>query len=1287
MLTDATLLQRYAATRDGEAFAEIVHRHAALVFGVCRRICGNAADAEEVAQDCFVQLTLNANRIHSSLPAWLHTVAIHAASRATQTRHRRRHEILDEKLSIDPAVGGEPWRELIPKIDHSLAQLPPEQREALVLHYLENRSQENVAALMGISQPTVSRRLHDGIVALRRALGPMTNQLMPSLIMAPPAGLIARLGEIGAPGSGNAETATPGTGSVTLAQAPTGFAIGAPLLMGSGMATLAMIGFLGWGAWTPTAAQEVGVIEHAITADSAITLANWRLQDSLKVLSTGEQISQPSFTAVDWYKATVPGTVLTTLVDNKVYPEPLYGENNRPDKIPESLCRTDWWYRTTFSIPAGYKGKNIWLNCDGINYDAYIWVNGKKAGPIKGAFIRGVFDISALVEPGKDAAIAVRISPQPHPGIPAEHTLGAGNGPIGGVTRLDGPTFACSIGWDWLPGIRDRNTGIWQKVFLSATGPVVLKDPQITTDLPLPRTDSAAVTVNATVRNVTAKPQKGVLKGRFADVSFEKAIELAAWTTLTVNFDAKAFPQLQVKNPQLWWPNGYGAANLYTLHLAFEIDGRASDTQDTTFGIREISYGVPGSDSLALSVNGVRVFCKGGNWGMDEALKRIPRERLEAQIRMHQQANFNMIRNWGGQSTSDAFYDLCDQYGILLWDEFFQFNSADPQDLDLYIANVRDKALRYRNHPSVAIWCGRNEATPPKYLDDAVRNVLNELDPLRHYQANSGRGGGCNSGGPYNWQTPTEFYRFAEQKRFNKQETFKTEIGAISIPTLESIHGMMPESSWNVINDDWAEHDFTAGGGNKYPGIITSRYGKIANLADFVRKGQMMNYEGYRTMYEGRQAKMFAPVQGVLTWMSHPAQPSFVWQIYHYDLEPNAALFAVRKACEPIHIQLSEEDTGILQVINNLPTALNGATAKLTIYNLDGSSPYQHDYAVTAAPSAATSLGAVAWPSGLSAVHFVKLELRDAGGKLLSDQLVWRGSGKNPDDLTSLEAMPVMTLETKAVRRDANGSSFVDVTLHNPGQQVALMTHLQLRRATSQERVLPAFYSDNYLSLAPNETKTVTIEAAFTGLKGEKPLVLVDGWNIAVKSTPSDSADVALNSKAQVSSWPRTGLTFAIPKLEAQDEVHLNCGGFTRDGYQGDPGYPDGIPGWYTEAIDTDVPMAAPEAIYHTVRWGACTYPFLLKPKPGQTYTVRLHFSEWTEKAAGTRVFDVLINGKAVITDLDVFKESGGRYKAMVRQFTNITADEKNRIIIDLPKAKIGTPQINGIDIVPEASK
>lgn len=846
--------------------------------------------------------------------------------------------------------------------------------------------------------------------------------------------------------------------------------------------------------------------------------SGWQLRDSSNVPQAGGEISQASYQPKNWYTATVPGTVLTTLVANKVYPEPLYGENNRPDKIPDSLCRMTYWYRTTFTVPKSYTGKTVWLNFDGINYAAEVWVNGKQVGKIRGAFTRGVFDISDVVSPGKEAALAVLISPQPNPGVPHEHTIAAGMGANGGITALDGPTFLCSIGWDWIPAIRDRNAGIWRKVFLSATGPVLVKNPLVTSDLPLPSLDSADVSIQTEIQNTSGEAQKGVLKGHFGEVSFQVPVEVAARATQLISLTPKTVAQLHLTKPRLWWPNGFGPQNLYTLDLAFEVGGKVSDQKQVNFGIRKINYTVADSENLTLSVNGVRVFCKGGNWGMDEAMKRIPRERLEAQIRMHQIANYTMVRNWVGQSTTEDFYDMCDKYGLLLWDEFFQPNPSDgpdPADLDTYLANVREKILRYRNHPAIAVWCARNEGYPPKEIDDALRKLMGELEPVRLYQPSSTAGRGVNSGGPYFWRTPREFYDFGE--------AFKTEIGSMSVPTLESIMGMMPEKDLSTINDDWAEHDFARGAqaGDRYPSIIESRYGRVANVADFVRKAQLANYEAYRAMYEGRTAKLFKPATAVITWMSNPAQPSFVWQLYHHDLEPNASLFAARKACEQVHVQLNEKN-GSINVINNFATALSNAAVTATVYNLDGSVASKQDMKVSAPGSTATVLEFGKYSA--SPVHFVKLELRDAAGKLLSDNFYWRGLADQPDNLQDLNKLPVVTLDAKVKRHDSKGKCLIDLTLHNPGKQVALMAHVQLRRQTSDERVLPVFYTDNYVSLVPNESRTITIEAAQGDLKGESPLIVVDGWNIDVTPVTTGKVPVALNRKAQVSSWPTTGL-------------------------------------------------------------------------------------------------------------------------------------------------------------------
>jgi hypothetical protein len=851
--------------------------------------------------------------------------------------------------------------------------------------------------------------------------------------------------------------------------------------------------------------------------------SGWQMQDAAKVAPAGAEVSTPKFKPADWYTAIVPGTVLTTLVNNHVYPEPLYGENNRPEIIPESLARTSWWYRTEMSVPRSYKNHHVWLNFDGINYAAEVWVNGMHVGIIRGAFIRGLFDITAHVKPGKKAVLAVLITPQPHPGFPHEHTLRAGVGPNGGITAIDGPTFLSTIGWDWLPAIRDRDSGIWQKVYLSATGPVLVKNPLVTTDLPLPKTDSSEVTVQATLENVSDQPQKGVLQGAIENIKFEQQVELEPHSTRTVSFDAKTTPALHIEHPRLWWPNGYGPANLYNLHLTFNQGRRASDAADVTFGVRKITYSVPGVDTLTISVNGVPVFIRGGNWGLDEAMKRIPRTRLETLIKLHKLANLNLIRNWVGQSTSEDFYSLCDKYGILVWDEFFQPNpndGPDPTDIPTYVANVRDKVLRYRNHPSIMLWCARNEGYPPPEIDAELRKVLGELEPTRRYQPSSTDGAGVRSHGPYRWRTPREFYKITD-------DYFKTETGSVSVPTLESIHGMMPEKDWESINDDWAEHDFAKGnsGSDKYPAQIAARYGAFRNLADFVRKAQLANYEAFRAMYEGRNAQMFHPATAIITWMSNPAQPSFVWQIYHYDFEPMSSYFAVMHASEMVHVQFNESN-GQLEVINNLPEPLQNATLRVEVYNLDATLAYENEIKVSPKPSAVTNAGLIDFPATLSPVQFIRLALRDANGNLLSSNFYWRGLPAHPDDLNDLNKLPAVTLEATATSKDEGGKRTMTVTLHNTSKSIALMTHLQLRRQKSGERVLPVFYSDNYISLVPDESRTVTIEADTNRFNGENALVVVDGWNVTVAPSAQKNISIAPNLDAQPEHSPETGLPY-----------------------------------------------------------------------------------------------------------------------------------------------------------------
>ena len=343
---------------------------------------------------------------------------------------------------------------------------------------------------------------------------------------------------------------------------------------------------------------------------------------------------------------------------------------------------------------------------------------------------------------------------------------------------------------------------------------------------------------------------------------------------------------------------------------------------------------------------------------------------------------------------------------------------------------------------------------------------------------------------------------------------------------------MMPEEDWESINDDWAEHDLAKGhqNGDTYPVVLASRYGKFANLADFVRKAQLANYEAFRAMYEGRNAEALHPNTGIITWMSNPAQPSFVWQLYHYDLEPNSSFFAVMHASEMIHIQFNEADES-LQVINNLPQPIENAVARVSIYSLDGTLASRYEAKLRASASLATTLGPVEFPPSLTSTHFLKLELINSEGKIISSNFYWRAQPGYPDVLTDLNVMPTVQLDAHAQAKDAGGKRVLTVTVHNSTSHIALMVHLQLRKHGSGERLLPAFYSDNYISLVPNETREVTIEADANDFGRDAPLIVFDGWNVTVAPSSTQGVFIAPNIDAQPEHWPATELPFQTTHL------------------------------------------------------------------------------------------------------------------------------------------------------------
>ena len=477
----------------------------------------------------------------------------------------------------------------------------------------------------------------------------------------------------------------------------------------------------------------------AARPDGRLDLAGgaWRLERDSLVTADGATLSKVGFADHDWVIATVPGTVLSSYLNVGAIPDPNYGENQL--LVSDSFFYADFWYRNEFTAPALSDGQRSWLNFDGINWKAEVFLNGEKLGRIEGGFTRGRFDVTGLLLAGRKNALAVRIEKNATPGSVKQKTF-ASTGKNGGALGLDNPTYHASIGWDWIPTIRGRNTGIWGDVFLNLSGPITIENPFVTTTLPLPDTARADVKIEAELVNHTSQPVTGSLRGQLGEFEFEQQVTVDGSATKKVTFDPSVAPVLRMKDPKLWWPAGYGEPHLYPFELSFRTpDHKVSDTQAFQVGVRQMSYSEEGG-TLRIWINGRRFVALGGNWGFGESMLRYRRREYDTAVRYHRDMNFTMIRNWVGQVGDEGFFAACDRHGIMVWQEFWLANpwdGPDPTDNGLFMRNVHDSVLRFRNHPSIGLYCGRNEGDPPRPLDDGIRKVLAENHPGIHYISNS----------------------------------------------------------------------------------------------------------------------------------------------------------------------------------------------------------------------------------------------------------------------------------------------------------------------------------------------------------------------------------------------------------------------------------------------------------------------------------------------------------------------------------------------------------------------
>ena len=832
----------------------------------------------------------------------------------------------------------------------------------------------------------------------------------------------------------------------------------------------------------------------------------------------GEKITSPGYNTAEWLDGVVPGTVLATLVKNGIYPDPYFGKNNESSIIPDIYDTGrefyTYWFYNSFKLPDITPGKMVWLHLRGINYHARLYLNGEiiNREKVSGMFLRNQFDITENAIKGGENRLAVLVEPPDHPGDVSR----GGQGGDHQIAR--DVTAQFTEGWDWMIPIRDRNTGIWDQVSIRITGPVKINDPHIKTRVPGVRVpgiqqEDAFLSLSAEVENVSGSECSGILEYEIENMKGSQKVSLQPGEKKPVSF-----PEADLKNPRLWWPNGYGSQELHTIEINFLLDSETvSDNQRIRFGVREITSEIDKQNGGRIfKVNGQRIFIKGGNWIASDGMMRHSAKRYRDEVRMHAEMNMNMIRLWGGSiAERPEFYDACDEFGVLVMQEFWMTGDCNgwwggqyswPDDHKLYIQCAADTVKMLRNHPSLCFWCGGNELNPPnlppKDIENALKNdIIPNLDGTRLYIPSSLSEGIGPGDGPYGINKPEFFFE-------KSSNAFNPEIGSVGTPVVESIRAMMPQEAAEDFpkdqdwNDVWTYHTYIPYS-NPRDGVPDqiALYGCPKSLEEFCLKAQIVNYVQYKSLIEGWNSHMWEWYTGVLIWKSQNPWTGLRGQLYDWYLDQTGGFFGVRHAAEPVHIQLNLNDNKVIAV-NDLFHDLTDVTARARVYDLEGIdvTPPNSKKSGSVSPVSTQEFFTLEITSLEQGVYFVKLELTDADSRLLSENFYWVSTLPDSDfrDLNSLPIIdPETTLEIVKGKEEYN----LKLSVKNPEEKgIVFFIRLKLLKKGSKnrpdQRVLPAFYDDNYFSLPPKEEKELHIRCNHRDSGDEEPELWIEGWNV-----------------------------------------------------------------------------------------------------------------------------------------------------------------------------------------------
>jgi mannosylglycoprotein endo-beta-mannosidase len=845
----------------------------------------------------------------------------------------------------------------------------------------------------------------------------------------------------------------------------------------------------------------------------------WKCTPISNVKEAGADISRVTYNINSWMPAVVPGTVLTSLVAAHKMPDPFYGMNNEqiPDIYRAGRDYYTYWFVKDFKEAQPKGNDQVYLNFRGVNYSFDVFLNGHKLNekPHKGMFLRQAYNISKWMAKDGNNRVAVVVYPPDVVGNP-----NGGQGGDGTIARNVGIQY--TAGWDWIQPIKDRNTGIWDKVTIEKTAGVRIIDPHVVTLVPGVRQadgpqQPAIIQVSADLQNAGNTPVSGELKYVLDGNTVSKKVTLKANSTQTIYLN-----DYTLKNPKLWWPSGYGAQHLYPMRLQFVTGlNKVSDQTDIKVGVRQITTEWNArTESRQININGQKIFIKGGNWIVSDEMLRFSDARYDAEVRFHRDMNLNLIRVWGGALIErPEFYEACDRYGMLVFQDMWGSGDCNgrwtdpmklddqwtrrkyPDDHDLYLKSIEDQIKLVRNYPSLAIWCGGNEITPPEDMLIALRDsIMPKLDntrwfiPYSNSEEMSRNALGGNGDGPYGIQPLSTFWA-------HKTYPFNSEVGSIGVSDYESLKRFIPaknmvlpqydEATGKTKTDSVRDYHKYIG----YDGFI-DKYGKPKDVEDFATKAQLVNYDQYRGLMEGFSSHMWEWYTGTIIWKTQNPWTAMRGQMYDYYLDPNACLYGLHNGSAPLHIMYDPTD-GMVMVANNTFKSYTNMMLIAKAYDMDGKEKTLTQVFSDVTPTTVKrylslkgEMNRLAKDKGA----FLCLQLLDKDKKILSENIYWMPDGNG--NYSGLQNMPKGNLNASA--KYLSGDK-VEVTLTNNGNgPLAFFNRLSLTDADTKQRVMPAFYDDNYITVLPGEEKKVIIDYKNTAKKNLA--VTVSGWNVVERT-------------------------------------------------------------------------------------------------------------------------------------------------------------------------------------------